>query len=66
MSIDSWRARLAQISDLSEAQTLLEELVAENERLRAALETARSAQTTRSAPSSAPCTVGFADCVCHP
>ena len=53
MSIDSWRARLAQISDLSEAQTLLEELVAENERLRAALETARSAQTTRSAPSSA-------------
>ncbi len=53
MSTNSWRARLAQISDLSEAQALLEELVAENERLRAALETARSAQTYRSAPSSA-------------
>ncbi|MFN8481575.1 MAG: DNA gyrase C-terminal beta-propeller domain-containing protein [Anaerolineae bacterium] len=52
MSTNSWHARLAQISDLAEAKALLEELVTENERLRAALETARAVQAARPGASS--------------
>ncbi|MFN8470605.1 MAG: DNA gyrase C-terminal beta-propeller domain-containing protein [Anaerolineae bacterium] len=52
MSTNSWRARLADVSDLSEAKALFEELLAENERLRSALEAARAAHETRTSASS--------------